>query len=157
MGRKKKPIEQHKREGTYKPYVHNGPEIEAQRPDKPEDLTGTASEAWDELAPVLEDMGVLTIADGLALRLLCDSYGFYMDACDTIETEGKYLTLINKGGGEYVTEHPAVKARARCWKEVETMARQFGLTPSARTGLSVVKVEDKKPSALEAILRGGRN
>lgn len=157
MGRKKKPIEAHKREGTYRPCSHKGPELEAQRPVKPEDLKGTGSKAWDELAPVLEDMGVLTIADGLALRLLCDSYGFYMDACDTIETEGKYLTLINKGGGEYVTEHPAVKARARCWKEVETMARQFGLTPSARTGLNVTNPKSGEMSALERILRGGRN
>ncbi|WP_298865018.1 P27 family phage terminase small subunit, partial [uncultured Gimesia sp.] len=76
---------------------------------------------------------------------------------ETVKEEGSYITQVNKSGGEYTTEHPAVKARSRYWKEVESMARQFGLTPSARTGLNVKNPEGREMSALDQILRGGRN
>lgn len=157
MGRPKKPLTQHKREGTYRKHRHEGPEPESVKPGDGDGLEGVALDTWNKISPVLTGMGVYTEADELALHMLCESYGFYVDASKDIKENGRYKIQVNKTGNEYYIENPSVKARGRFWREVVDLARQFGLTPSARTGLSVIKVEEKKPSALESILRGGRN
>jgi len=157
MGRKRKPIEQLKREGNYKACRHRGPELEANELPVPEDMEGVVADTWKELSPVLASMGILTKADGLALRMLCESFSYYAEACETVKEKGAYSKQVNKNGSEYISEHPAVKARSRYWKEVESIAKQFGLTPSARTGLHVSKPNGREMSALDQILRGGRN
>lgn len=148
MGRKRKPIEHHRRDNTFQPCRHSGPEPEATKPIKPDDLTGAAGEMWDALAPVLESMGVYCEADSLALRLLCDSYAGYVAAGEAIRTDGGYI-------GQ--KEHPAQRARSRYFKEVIDLMRQFGLTPSSRTGLNIRKPDDDGESELDRILRGGDN
>ncbi|MCH9776451.1 MAG: phage terminase small subunit P27 family [Planctomycetes bacterium] len=158
MGRPRKSIEQHKRDGTFQKCRHQGPELESNELPVPEDIKGAAAEAWQELAPILASMGILSEADSMAFRLLCDSYGLYLESCEHIAEHGAYYVAhITRAGIEQVKEHPASKARSRYWREVESMARQFGLTPSARTGLNVGTTKNDGPSELAMILRGGMN
>jgi P27 family predicted phage terminase small subunit len=157
MGRPSKPIEIHKRDGTYQPCRHAGPELKKQAPIMPSGLEGIAVETWERVSPIIAKMGVLTEADWMSLQLLCESYGEYVQACETIKTEGRYISQVNKNGSEYQTEHPAVKSRSRCWKEVIELCRQFGMTPASRTGLHVGKPEEGGMSALDRILAGARN
>lgn len=154
MGRKRKPIEQLKRNGTYKPSRHAGIEPEPAVPVMPSDMTGAAAEFWRAITPVLTEMGVYTKADALALRLLCDSYSRFRSACVTLDADGNYLESTNKNGSQYLAEHPAMKARARHWKEVVEMLRRFGMTPSDRNGLNISKPDDRGESELARILRG---
>ncbi len=157
MGRHRKPIEQLKQNGTYKPSRHAGPEPETAVPVMPADLAGAAAEFWQAASPVLTEMGVYTEADAFALRLLCESYGYYREACDMLEADGHYVELTNKNGSKYIAEHPAGKVRARHWKQVVDMLRRFGMTPSDRNGLSIRKPDNSGESELERILRQGRN
>ncbi|QGQ21207.1 phage terminase small subunit P27 family [Gimesia benthica] len=157
MGRHRKPIEQHKRQGTYQPCRHQGPEPDPTKPVKPDDLTGAAGDMWDALAPVLESMGVYCEADSVALRLLCESYGLYIESCDKIRREGFLITLTDNKGNQRRVEHPAAKHRSRHFKETLDLMRQFGLTPSSRTGLNIRKPDDDGPSDLERILRDFNN
>lgn len=157
MGRPKKPIEEHKRQGTYQPCRHAGPEPEITTPEQPQGLTERAAKFWSEVAPILERNGVFTECDGESLRLMCESYAGYAEARDTIQEEGMFITQVNKGGNSYLTEHPAAKARARHWKELFDMLKQFGMTPASRTGLHVGKKEENEMSDLAKILKGSRN
>jgi len=157
MGRKRKPIEHLKRNGTYKPSRHAGPEPEPAVPVMPADLAGVAAEFWQAISPVLTEMGVYTKADAIALRLLCESYGFYRESCDVLEADGHYIEQTNKNNSKYITEHPAGKVRARHWKQVVDMLRKFGLTPSDRNGLDIRKPDDSEESELTRILKGCNN
>lgn len=155
MGRHRKPIEQHKRDGTYQPCRHAGPEPEVIVPEMPTGLGEDAKRYWPEIAQVIKETGVYTKADRFALRLLCDSYADYAKARDVLENEGRYIERVTKNGVALV-DHPALKAMGRHWKEVAYMLRKFGMTPSDRTGLHVGDKDDKKQSDLEILLGGGR-
>ena len=158
MGRPRKPIEQHRRDGTYQPCRHKGVEPKSVKPEMPGDLKGEAAQLWSDLTPILEDMGIYTAADSLALRLLCDSYAFYMEASEYVKEHGSYYVAhVTRGGLEVFKEHPASKAVSRHRKEIIEMCRQLGLTPASRTGLNVSKTKSEIPSELSNILRGGRN
>ena len=157
MGRRRKPIGQLKQNGTYKPSRHAGPEPEAAVPVMPEDMAGTAAEFWNRISPVLSGMGVYSEADAVALRLLCESYSYYRDACNRIDADGLYIEQTNKNGSKYLTEHPAGKVRARCWKQVVELLRRFGMTPSDRNGMNITKPDGRGETELERILRSRNN
>jgi phage terminase small subunit len=80
--------------------------------------TKAAREAWDELAPMLEGMGVLTRADALSLGVLCQVYSDWLT----------YRTA-------------ALAAR------VQSLLSEFGLTPSSRSRLKVDPAKPADPLA----------
>ena len=51
--------------------------------------------AWVKLTLLLDGMGVLTIADVLALERLCDIWPIFFIAGDTIASEGRTYTTKN--------------------------------------------------------------
>ena len=157
MGRYKKPIEQLQREGTFRSDRHAGPRPAVVKPTAPEGLNEKALAMWKKLSPIICEMGIYTAADELALRMLCESYALYVEACDDIDAKGTYITQVNRTGNEYYTDNPSVKARGKYWREVVEVCRQFGMTPVSRTGLHVGKPEEGGMSALDRILAGARN
>ena len=92
-----------------------------------------ARKHWAKLAPVLEGMGVLTQADQVALALLATAIADYIDACDQVAAEGSVVT--SHQGSPY--QHPAVGIAHRAHDRILRLLREFGLTPSSRTGLQV--------------------
>lgn len=68
-----------------------------------------AVEFWDEHAPMLAGMGVLTKADRHALALLCDSFSRWQSDRDDHKRREEFRKLL----------------------------AEFGLTPSSRSGLKV--------------------
>jgi P27 family predicted phage terminase small subunit len=123
----------------------------------PPELSGNAQSLWHRIIPHLITMKVLAKADQLTLQLMCESYATYIDACDEIEKDGAFIEQVNKAGETYKTEHPACKARSRAWKEIIYLCRQFGMTPSSRTGLNVPSKESGKADPFEALLKGNAN
>jgi len=154
-----KSIEQHKIDGTYKKTRHGKAPVAktTKKMTPPTDMSTAAKKTWRKLAALLTDMSILSDGDFMSLRLLCDSYAYYIEACDVVAKGGGYIQQVNKSGGEYWVEHPALKARSRYWKEVESMCKQFGLTPSSRTGIQKIDTGEKEVSALAQMLSGRRN
>jgi phage terminase small subunit len=54
--------------------------------------------AWGRLTVLLDGMGVLTVADTLALERLCDIYADILQLRDTIAVEGRTYTVQTEGG-----------------------------------------------------------
>jgi hypothetical protein len=75
-GHNRKLIADHKLLGTFRPSRHRGqadaPEPPAGEVTKPARLSAGAAVVWDELAPVVTQMGLLTIADARAFSTLCE-------------------------------------------------------------------------------------
>lgn len=96
---------------------------------------------------MLREMGVLTKADGLALALLCEPLVRYIEARDLVEAEAKgpdkikFIATTDKGT---VYQHPLVGVMNKAWEQAAKMAREFGLTPSSRSGLHATP--PKKPA-----------
>ena len=101
-------------------------------PACPDWLNARAKSAWANVVPELLSVGVLTIADGLALQQLCEAYADWKEACEIIGREG--ITYIDDKGNSKI--NPAARIKSDADKRVRMWLIEFGLTPSARTRLS---------------------
>ncbi len=144
-------------------------------PDPPTDqikapywVTKKSRWAWNRIAPVLKQMGVLTNADVHSLALLCDAYAEYIQARDIVESRGfTYESQVIKAHTKRVvaaTEEdeekegfdplalsiiirprPEVAIMSDAWRRIRQMMLEFGLTPSARSRLTVGEGEKADP------------
>jgi P27 family predicted phage terminase small subunit len=130
-GPARKPAKLHQDNGTFRPGRHGGPALRVEVPDPPAGLSPGAMAQWHVLGRQLADAGLITALDGLALRLLCESAAEYIEAHEQMREQG-YTDTTEKGNR---IQNPTVGVRNKLWSQVYTMARQFGMTPSARTGL----------------------
>ncbi len=103
----------------------------------PEWMSIEARPYWEEIAPILVDMGVLAAGDRMALALMCDQLAGYVTARRKVKREGSVCTSAT--GAPY--QHPAVGVANKCWANVVKLAAEFGLTPASRTGVRVEKPE----------------
>lgn len=92
---------------------------------------------WRELVPKLEKLGVVTEVDGPALVMLCLHYAFAVQAGRQLRQEG--ITIQDR---DVRRKHPALQIlrdHSAAWRQY---AEQFGLTPSARSRLSIPEPEE---------------
>jgi P27 family predicted phage terminase small subunit len=101
----------------------------------PRGMTVRAKEQWRKLAPDLIAKGVLTAWDVDLFMLYCESWSFWEQARRLIADEGP---LIPGAHGNKVT-HPAVRIQRDAVEQIRRLGAQFGLSPSDRAGLSVVR------------------
>lgn len=99
----------------------------------PDYLDELAAEKWRELVPELENIGVLTSADRVALEALCNAYSLYVQACQMVQKKG----LITKGLNDIPYQNPYLKIVDNQSKIMKGYLQEFGLTPSARTRVKV--------------------
>ena len=119
-------------------------------PKKPEWLTNVSDYCWSQLVPLLQDMDVLTVADGMALSLLCETFASWRKAEEMLQKSGEvYPILDGNGETKYLAQSPYVAIARNTAKQLQTLLREFGLTPSARSRIQVksdtgAEKEDKR-------------
>ena len=96
-----------------------------------------AKRAWRELAPLLSGMQVLTSADKSALVMLCDAWAEWRSARDEVIEKGETYTVITEAGSEMIRPRPEVAIAADAWKRIKAMLVEFGMTPAARSRITV--------------------
>jgi P27 family predicted phage terminase small subunit len=111
-------------------------------PTMPSHLSARAKAAWKAIGPELDRMGVLTLADGKALELLCDAYAEYRAAREIVERDGMTYESVSQHGTMWRTR-PEVPIASDAYRRVAAMLREFGLTPSARTKVQTAGGSDK--------------
>ena len=101
----------------------------------PAGLGPAGLDRWNEVAPLLQAMKVLTAADRPALERYCQVFEEWAKVKDHIREHG--MTQITQSGYSQLT------AEATLFKsllsELLSFERQFGMTPAAR---STLKVQD---------------
>lgn len=102
----------------------------------PEWLTALAREAWDEVVPVLAGMGVLTIADRLAVIMLCEAWAEWRRATDYCSQYGDTYTTTSRNGDDMERAHPYSGIAADAHRRIKGLLVEFGLTPAARSKVS---------------------
>ncbi len=130
------------------------PEPDQLIPDPPRPLRGPALKMWNDLSVQLDAMKVMTVADGNALHRYCTLWARWarlMDKLDADEeaeekggTPAEFFESTGDKGQRVIKEHPAVKIAATYANQLLRLEQEFGLTPSARTGLQVNKVGKPK-------------
>ncbi|GLQ31654.1 phage terminase small subunit P27 family [Litoribrevibacter albus] len=138
-----------------RPLNKNEPKPEVKRPKVPAHLSPKAKTAFRGLCDLLENMGVLTIADGVALELMCDAYAEWRDCRKVVEKEGRTYQTTSMAGELVYKARPEVAMASDAWKRLKAMMGEFGLTPASRTKLQTNKPEEVDP--LEEFLNRKRS
>jgi len=106
-------------------------------PSPPSHLTDWGKTAWGRLTVLLDGMGVLTVADTMALERLCDLYAEILHLRQLIEIEGRTYTTKTQMGDFLIKANPAVSMLADADRRFKSYLVEFGLTPAARTKVHV--------------------
>ena len=119
----------------------NRSEVQPERitPARPEHLDQLALAAWDFLVPMLERLGLLTEADGVALERYCFLYSQWRKTVHALN-QMESLSYDKIGMSGNVTERkevPEIKTALSLSKELTRLESLFGLNPSARSRISV--------------------
>lgn len=122
---------------------HGEPRPGGKTPPAPRWMSAAAKREWRKLAPRLHQVGLLTEIDGLALAMLCEAVGQYVEGKEIVEREGA-IAVSDQGN---VYQHPAVALMKTARGEILKWAREFGMTPAARTRINVEVAEEKKSLA----------
>jgi len=129
------------------------PEPAAGVPDRPTWLTDEALQVWDQVAPDLLRLGVLTRIDGNALARYCQHFARYLAAEREVSETGTTVEKTSASGEPAgVAENPAVRQAERLSHLMLRFEQEFGLTPSARSG---IHVEPKKDDGFKPRIRSG--
>ncbi len=99
-------------------------------PSPPENMAQAAAAEWLQLAPIAHELGVLTMADERAFRLLCETLATLAEAQDTLDTEG----LLIDGAHGAKKHHPSIKILENARQQATRLFAEFGMTPKARSG-----------------------
>ena len=91
-------------------------------------LLPEAKKEWKRLAPALEAMGVLTMADLTAFAGYCQAYARWKEAEEFITQHG---TIFKTPSG-YVQQVPQVSIAQQNLKIMQSFCSEFGLTPATR-------------------------
>lgn len=156
-GRKPKPTRLKLMQGTARKHRMNKrePQPEGGTPPCPKGVGAEVRAVWDDLAPVLERLGVLTVADGLALELLSATVAEWRAADKAIRQHGPTYETTNAQGNTMHRPRPEVAMRSDSARRLASLMAEFGLTPSSRTRVGVVAVPETDP--LEEYMRRGKD
>lgn len=99
----------------------------------PSFLSEAGAEIWNEVAPVLRQSRLLTIVDVPILAMMCESLAEYRRA--TLYCKSTPLDHSEKTGGDVLSQWKIVQSMSL--KQVMMIAREFGMTPAARTKIAI--------------------
>lgn len=111
----------------------NEPQPRVAKVTCPRWLPLVAKREWRRVAPELVRLGLLTVADRAALAAYCEAWAEAIMAHETLQRDG-YTFTTAKG---YTGVHPMVAIKNKALLRMRAFASEFGLTPSARSRLSV--------------------
>lgn len=117
------------------------PDEPAARPNLPElpvDATDAVREVWDDTVRELDVMSLAFAADGPALRCYCEAVALHRKV--SAELDGEPLMTVGAMGG--LVRNPLLQIQRDAAATVRAFAQEFGLTPSARSGIRAGKAGD---------------
>lgn len=130
-----------------RPLNQTEPRPARERPSAPAHLSDKARESWGYVIGIVDRMGILTEADGIALEMLCEAYADSREARETIRDRGsKYYETVNATGGVMFRAHPAVAAMKDADRRIRSWVAEFGMTASARSRVNVSGEEEADPA-----------
>lgn len=130
-----------------RPINKKEPKPKPTAPKCPSWLNSDAKKMWRNLAPELEKLGLFTIVDGEAFAAACQSYGVWVQTEKVLMEKGRVMKIgrYDKEGNEistYEQQRPEVSIGNSALKNFKSFCVEFGLTPSARTGIEIPDNED---------------
>jgi P27 family predicted phage terminase small subunit len=147
-GTKPKPTKLKVLEGTRKDRVNQSePSPPKVAPECPKWLLDEAKAEWNRMAPILEQMGLLTSIDKAAFAGYCQAYAKWRGAEEFLKEHGTTYKIPKRGkDGKvisiYMAPFPEVAIARASLEQVRQFCVEFGLTPSSRGRISLPSNND---------------
>lgn len=154
-GRKRTPDHLKVVAGTDRPDRMNpdAPKPSADLPDAPEWLSPRGAVIFKQLVAILGPMGVGSSSDAAMLALAASRLEEVEICTAMIEDGGRTFvsnTTYDDDGrvvSQQIKGHPAVAQRSEAMRHAQSLLAEFGLSPAARSKVSVSKPDGKNPFA----------
>ncbi len=92
----------------------------------------SATKIWNELAPLLQRMNLLTDLDAQAFGRYCRYVAEWIVADQVVRKEGTWFNAVGTNGEATKKRHPAWQAMQDIEKMLREMEATFGMRPDAR-------------------------
>jgi P27 family predicted phage terminase small subunit len=122
-----------------RPLNEREPKPQPGRPPCPRWLHPEAKAEWRRVVPELERLGLLSIVDRAALAVYCQAWARLRDAEAAIDLYG---SILKAKASDYIQVSPYVTIARINAQLVRAFGAEFGLSPSARGRMTVVKPRD---------------
>jgi P27 family predicted phage terminase small subunit len=128
-------------------------------------LSGGSLDAWDQIAPIVEGMKVLTVADAHSLALGCDAYAEVVELRAYLRENGRVYESrhfqMDADGNTFerviIRPRPEVSMMQDAWKRARAMFQEFGLTPSSRSRIKTGEPQAEEDPFEAWVKRGSSN
>ncbi|WP_185982830.1 phage terminase small subunit P27 family [Aureimonas mangrovi] len=152
-GRKRKPDHLKIVAGTAQPCRMNpdAPKAAADLPSAPEWLSDRGAELFLQLVAVIDEMGIASSADAAMLAMAASRLEEVEICTAVIEDGGRFFTSQIERDDEdrivsqQIKGHPAVAQRSEAMRHAQSLLAEFGLSPAARSKVSVTKKPEENP------------
>jgi P27 family predicted phage terminase small subunit len=111
----------------------NEPRPPAQAPEIPPHLNEEARAEWNRMSVVLLRVGLLSTIDRAAFSAYCGAWSRWVEAEDALKKSG---TVVKAPSG-YPIISPYLVISNRAMEQMRAFISEFGLSPSARSRISV--------------------
>lgn len=122
-----------------RPIGKDEPVPDVTAPDCPAHLTADAKAEWDRIMPLLVRLKVVSELDTAALALYCQAFARWQEAERRIaeqKAKGGDGLLVKAPSG-YPIQNPYLAIANRAMEDCHKYLQQFGLSPAARTRVTV--------------------
>ena len=137
-GRKPKPTTLKILEGNpgRRPLNDREPQVPAEVPECPDFLDDEARAEWFRMGKVLQDMGLLSLADRAALAAYCVVYSRWVTAERQVQRLG---TIVKSPQKNFPMKSPYLTVADQALEAMRRFMAELGLTPSSRSRIRVPK------------------
>jgi P27 family predicted phage terminase small subunit len=125
------------------------PDVKIEIPTAPHHLSKHAREEWNRIAPILEDMGLVSKSDRSALAMYCQAWGDHVKAECMIRRHGHVIKTTNGN----MIQSPWVSISNKAKLTAHKFLVEFGLTPASRTKVSGKGKKETKPEGKERFFK----
>lgn len=148
---RKKPTNQHKKEGTFQPCRHAGDNVAVSAVETPIPLTEEEQQYFDRISGWLLKQNLCTELDGIAIAAMAQALVDYVHHRESARG-GAAIDVSEKGVRFLGADFNAMRSSQ---KMLNHYLSKFGMTPVDRTGLECG--EDSGEDAFDALLKRSMN
>ena len=128
------------------------PKPKAEKIEPPKYLVGESLRCWKAITPGLIATGVMTEADVPTLARYCTMHEQWLRYLAEVRAGNDILVILNDDGSvKYQQSSPAATMQQKLATSMLRIEQEFGLTPSARTGI-VAQKNDQEEDPLARFL-----
>ena len=137
-----------------RPLNKNEPKPAADAIHPPDWVTGKSLDKWNEVVPKLIGMGVMTNADIDTLARYCTMHEQYVKYLDQVRRGLDVLVIRDDSGKvKYMQSTPAATMMTKLAASMLRIEQEFGLTPSARSGIGASNAEKPRDELADFFAR----